>query len=121
MATVNNSSNTAAHVSLSPQAMELPGGMEHPVILHLYIHLMELSYDPIAASPAADVLRTKFPRASHLVHMASHIDIWGGHYKVTGLFRLRKYSQLCDLGTTVTAKAWRSSEVDQFRLKDSVP
>jgi len=67
------------------QAMELPGGMEHAAILHLYCHLMELSHDPMAAMPAADVLRTLLPHASHLVHMASHIDIWGGHYKVTGV------------------------------------
>ena len=56
--------------------------MDHPAILHLYCHLMELSNDPLAASPAADALRIKFPHASHLLHMASHIDIWGGQYKV---------------------------------------
>lgn len=62
--------------------MDLPGGMEHPIVLHLYCHLMELSDDPVAAAPAAEMLRTKFPHAGHLIHMASHIDIWGGHYKV---------------------------------------
>lgn len=62
--------------------MELPGGMEHPGILHLYCHLMELSNDPIAAMPAADILRHSFRHAGHLTHMASHIDIWAGHYKV---------------------------------------
>lgn len=62
--------------------MDLPGGMEHPIILHLYCHLMELSNDPLAATAAAEGLRTKFPHAGHLIHMASHIDIWGGQYKV---------------------------------------
>lgn len=62
--------------------MELPGGMKHPIVLHLYVHLMELSNDPLAAMSAADVLRTRFPHAGHLTHMASHIDIWGGRYKV---------------------------------------
>lgn len=64
------------------QALEAPGGMEHPGLLHLYCHLMELSDEPTAAMPAANVLRTLFPLAGHLTHMASHIDIWAGHYKV---------------------------------------
>ncbi|CAM9477756.1 unnamed protein product [Ectocarpus fasciculatus] len=63
------------------RAMKMPGGMEHPGILHLYCHLMELSNDPIAAMPAADILRHNFRHAGHLIHMASHIDIWAGHYK----------------------------------------
>lgn len=62
--------------------MGLPGGMEHPAVLHLYCHLMELSNDPVAAMPAADVLRDCFPHSGHLIHMASHIDVWAGHYKV---------------------------------------
>lgn len=56
--------------------------MEHPAILHLYCHLMELSNDPVAAMPAANVLRNGFPHSGHLIHMASHIDVWAGHYKV---------------------------------------
>lgn len=66
------------------QAMEIQAGMQHPAILHLYCHLMELSNDPLAAVPAADVLRDMFSASGHLLHMASHIDIWAGHYKVTG-------------------------------------
>lgn len=67
--------------SVLEQAMEAPGGMDHPGVLHLYCHLMELSHDPIAAMPAADALRTLYPSAGHLSHMASHIDIWAGQYK----------------------------------------
>lgn len=62
--------------------MAAPRGMEHPAILHLYCHLMELSSDPEAAMPAADALRTLLPAAGHLTHMASHIDVWAGQYKV---------------------------------------
>ena len=65
------------------KALQTPGGMEHPAILHLYCHLMELSDDPLAAKPEADVLRTLYPKASHLTHMASHIDIWAGCYKAS--------------------------------------
>ena len=60
----------------------MQGGMGHPGILHLYCHLMELSSEPVAAMPAADALRSLYPLAGHLTHMASHIDIWAGHYQV---------------------------------------
>lgn len=59
--------------------------MEHPMILHLYCHLMELSSEPEAAMPAANALRGLLPAAGHLTHMASHIDVWAGQYKVTVL------------------------------------
>lgn len=69
------------------QALELPGGKEHPAVLHLYCHLMELSGEPEVAMPAANTLRSLFPSAGHLTHMASHIDIWAGQYKVRSLGR----------------------------------
>ena len=53
----------------------------HPALCHLYIHTMELSATPEKALPAADVLRYRIPGHGHLLHMASHIDIWVGHYK----------------------------------------
>lgn len=58
----------------------LPGAMKHPAILHLYIHLMEMSPFPQKALRAADVLRTLVPDAGHLVHMPTHIDVLCGHY-----------------------------------------
>ena len=61
--------------------MALPGGMAHPGILHLYVHLMEMSPFPEKALKAADVLRTLVPDAGHLVHMPSHIDVLCGHYE----------------------------------------
>ncbi|CAM9209249.1 unnamed protein product [Scytosiphon promiscuus] len=73
--------NTLVVKDILERAMGLAGGMEHPNILHLYCHLMELSDDPVAAMAAADVLRNRLPLAGHLIHMASHIDIWAGHYK----------------------------------------
>lgn len=61
--------------------MSLPGGMAHPGILHLYVHLMEMSPNPEKALKAADVLRTLVPDAGHLVHMPSHIDVLCGQYE----------------------------------------
>jgi tetratricopeptide (TPR) repeat protein len=57
---------------------------EHPKdlgLLHLYIHLMELSASPELAKPAADLLREIAPDQGHLLHMPSHIDMWLGHYE----------------------------------------
>lgn len=62
-------------------AMALPGGMAHPGLLHLYVHLMEMSPFPEKALKAADVLRTLVPDAGHLIHMPTHIDILCGHYE----------------------------------------
>ncbi len=61
--------------------MTLAGGMQHPGILHLYVHLMEMSPMPEKALKAADILRTLVPDAGHLVHMPSHIDVLCGQYE----------------------------------------
>lgn len=57
-----------------------PGAMRHPGILHLYIHLMEMSPFPERALKAADALRSLVPDAGHLVHMPTHIDVLCGNY-----------------------------------------
>jgi tetratricopeptide (TPR) repeat protein len=57
-----------------------PAAWDHPGLLHLYVHLMEMSPFPEKALRQADRLRTLVPDAGHLVHMASHIDILVGAY-----------------------------------------
>ncbi|KAF2032656.1 TPR-like protein [Setomelanomma holmii] len=57
------------------------GVFKHPGILHLYIHLMEMSKTPEVALVAADHLRNLIPDAGHLVHMPSHLDILVGDYR----------------------------------------
>ncbi|ORY19020.1 hypothetical protein BCR34DRAFT_260416 [Clohesyomyces aquaticus] len=59
----------------------LPHAYNHPGLLHLYIHLMEMSRTPEAAVVAADHLRALAPDAGHLVHMPSHLDILIGDYR----------------------------------------
>ena len=66
--------------SVLERAMRAPGGMEHPGLLHFYIHLMEMSPHPEAALPAADALRGRVPDAGHLIHMPTHIDVLLGDY-----------------------------------------
>lgn len=63
------------------KALTQNGVNKHPGVLHLYIHLMEMSKTPEVALVAADHLRTLIPDAGHLVHMPSHLDILVGDYR----------------------------------------
>ncbi|MCW8376242.1 tetratricopeptide repeat protein [Streptomyces justiciae] len=56
-------------------------GGRHPGVLHLYIHLMEMSPTPERALPVADRLRGLVPDAGHLQHMPSHLDVLCGDYR----------------------------------------
>lgn len=63
------------------KAMDGPGGHSHPGVLHMYLHLMEMSPHPELALRAADWLRNLVPDAGHLQHMPTHIDVLCGHYQ----------------------------------------
>jgi len=52
----------------------------HPLALHLYIHVLEMSSTPEQADPAAERLRDLAPGLGHLVHMPSHIDVRRGRW-----------------------------------------
>src|SRR5215216_831915 len=65
------------------RALDRPGGRTHPGVVHLYVHLMEMSPFPEQALPVADELRSLVPDAGHLVHMPTHIDVLCGDYKST--------------------------------------
>ncbi len=62
------------------RAVEEAGGDRHPGLLHMYIHLMEMSPHPERALRAGDALRGLVPDAGHLQHMPTHIDVLCGHY-----------------------------------------
>ena len=53
----------------------------HPGLLHMYIHLMEMSPHPERALRACDLLRELVPDAGHLCHMPTHIDVLCGDYR----------------------------------------
>ena len=57
-----------------------PAAWNHPGILHLYVHLMEMSPFPEKALRAGDRLRGLVPDSGHLIHMPTHIDILCGQY-----------------------------------------
>jgi len=61
-------------------ALASPEGDRHPFVLHLHIHLLEMSERPEVALPSADRLRGLVPDAGHLQHMPSHIDVLCGDY-----------------------------------------
>ncbi|MFB7087802.1 hypothetical protein [Streptomyces sp. NPDC056296] len=63
------------------RALATEGGREHPGVLHLYIHLMEMSATPEAALGVADRLRGLVPDAGHLNHMPSHLEVLCGDYR----------------------------------------
>jgi len=53
----------------------------HPGLLHLYVHLMEMSPFPQRALRHGDKLRNLVPDSGHLVHMPTHIDVLCGNYR----------------------------------------
>jgi tetratricopeptide (TPR) repeat protein len=59
---------------------KIPASWDHPGLLHLYVHLMEMSPFPQRALRVGDRLREIVPDAGHLIHMPTHIDILCGHY-----------------------------------------
>jgi tetratricopeptide (TPR) repeat protein len=66
---------------LEGQFKQVPTSWDHPGLLHLYVHLMEMSPFPQRALRAGDRLRDLMPDAGHLIHMPTHIDVLCGNYR----------------------------------------
>ena len=56
------------------------GQAPHPGMLHMYIHVMEMSRTPECAQAAADGLHRLSPDNGHLNHMPCHIYLQCGRY-----------------------------------------
>jgi tetratricopeptide (TPR) repeat protein len=56
------------------------GAGTHPGLLHMYIHLVEMSPHPENGLKAGDALFDLVPDAGHLQHMPTHIDVLCGNY-----------------------------------------
>ncbi|KAJ4189227.1 hypothetical protein NW755_006045 [Fusarium falciforme] len=67
--------------NLLDHALTLDGALKHPGLLHMYIHLMEMSPSPESALPIADHLRGLVPDGGHLHHMPTHLDVLCGQYE----------------------------------------
>ncbi|RJE24513.1 hypothetical protein PHISCL_03151 [Aspergillus sclerotialis] len=66
--------------SLFDAGFKLPGGLQHPGLIHFSIHFWEMSDTPARALTAANRLRTLVPDGGHLNHMPTHLDILLGDY-----------------------------------------
>ncbi|MFZ5780665.1 MAG: tetratricopeptide repeat protein [Pseudomonadota bacterium] len=79
---VAKDAGTAEAVEVLEEALKgLPATWNHPGLLHLYVHLMEMSPFPQRALRAGDRLRELVPDSGHLVHMPTHIDVLCGNYR----------------------------------------
>ena len=81
---VADGADTAEAIGVLEEAMRRreEGGEEpHPGLLHMYLHLMEMSPHPERALAAGDRLRGLVPDAGHLRHMPTHIDVLCGDYR----------------------------------------
>lgn len=63
------------------RALAGPGGQRHPGLLHLHIHLVEMSTAPERGLALADLLPDLVPDAGHLQHMPSHLHVLCGDYR----------------------------------------
>lgn len=73
-------STSEAQATLERAFATDPAAWDHPGLLHMYIHLMEMSPTPEKALRHGDRLVDLVPDAGHLVHMATHIDVLCGDY-----------------------------------------
>ena len=73
---------TVEAIAVLEQAFEtISAAWDHPGLLHLYVHLMEMSPFPQKALRAGDRLREIVPDSGHLIHMPTHLDVLCGHYR----------------------------------------
>lgn len=63
------------------RGLQLEDSLKHPGLLHLYIHLSEMSPNPERALSVAEHLRDLVPDAGHTHHMPTHLDVLVGDYR----------------------------------------
>ncbi|MEL6169549.1 MAG: hypothetical protein AAFR35_12730 [Pseudomonadota bacterium] len=80
-APAEGASTTEARAVLESAFDSDPAAWDHPGLLHMYIHLMEMSPTPEVALRHGDRLTDLVPDSGHLIHMATHIDVLCGDYQ----------------------------------------
>ncbi len=81
--TVAEGAATAEAEAVLNKCFKSAAAWQHPGLLHLHVHLMEMSPHPERALKTGDVLRTLVPDSGHLIHMPTHVDILCGAYHDT--------------------------------------
>lgn len=61
------------------------GNQQHPAVLHLHIHVTEMSNEPERARASADALSRICPDAGHMNHMPGHTYVLCGEYQLAKL------------------------------------
>lgn len=80
--TIADNADTAEIITVIESALnDAEGAWEHPGLLHLYIHVMEMSPHPERALRHGDQLRKLVPDSGHLLHMPTHIDVLCGDFQ----------------------------------------
>jgi tetratricopeptide (TPR) repeat protein len=54
---------------------------QHPALVHLHIHILEMSNEPERAAGSAAALATMCPDAGHMNHMPGHVYVLCGEYQ----------------------------------------
>ncbi|KAJ5120624.1 uncharacterized protein N7515_010012 [Penicillium bovifimosum] len=75
-------------------ALQNNNSSKHPGLLHMYIHLIEMSPYPELGLRPADHLRELVPDAGHIHHMPSHLDVLVGDYR--GAVRANQRAAIAD-------------------------
>jgi tetratricopeptide (TPR) repeat protein len=57
------------------------GLKKHPALVHLHIHILEMSNEPERAAASAATLATMCPDAGHMNHMPGHVYVLCGEYQ----------------------------------------
>jgi tetratricopeptide (TPR) repeat protein len=79
-----NNSDVIEALEACERAIELAdreGRKKHPALVHLHIHILEMSNEPERAAASATALATMCPDAGHMNHMPAHVYVLRGEYK----------------------------------------
>ena len=89
----------------------IPAAWDHPGLLHLYVHLMEMSPFPQRALRAGDRLREIVPDSGHLIHMPTHLDVLCGHYRTSSSIIRRHWRPTAGSSPipTIRVSTWSTS------------
>ena len=79
---MSEGASTAEIIAVLEGALEsVEGAWVHPGLLHMHVHVMEMSPHPERALKTGDALYDTMPDSGHLRHMPTHIDVLCGNYQ----------------------------------------
>ena len=65
------------------------GQSKHPALVHLHIHILEMSNEPERAAASASALAPMCPDAGHMNHMPGHVHVLCGQYEKARIASLK--------------------------------